>query len=34
MKPPHRAKKSSGQNFLVDPNQQRRIVAALEPGPG
>ena len=26
-----RAKKSLGQNFLVDPNQQRRIVAALEP---
>jgi 16S rRNA (adenine1518-N6/adenine1519-N6)-dimethyltransferase len=34
MKPAHRAKKSLGQNFLVDPNQQRRIVAALEPGPG
>jgi 16S rRNA (adenine1518-N6/adenine1519-N6)-dimethyltransferase len=29
----HRARKSLGQNFLVDPNQQRRIVAALEPGP-
>jgi 16S rRNA (adenine1518-N6/adenine1519-N6)-dimethyltransferase len=28
----HRAKKSLGQNFLIDPNQQRRIVAALEPG--
>jgi 16S rRNA (adenine1518-N6/adenine1519-N6)-dimethyltransferase len=27
----HRSKKSLGQNFLVDPNQQRRIVAALEP---
>jgi 16S rRNA (adenine1518-N6/adenine1519-N6)-dimethyltransferase len=27
----HRARKSLGQNFLVDPNQQRRIVAALEP---
>lgn len=26
----HRAKKSLGQNFLVDANQQRRIVAALE----
>ena len=25
-----RAKKSLGQNFLVDPNYQRRIVAALE----
>jgi 16S rRNA (adenine1518-N6/adenine1519-N6)-dimethyltransferase len=33
MSAPHRAKKSLGQNFLVDPNQQRRIVAALEPGP-
>lgn len=29
----HRAKKSLGQNFLIDPNQQRRIVAALEPMP-
>jgi 16S rRNA (adenine1518-N6/adenine1519-N6)-dimethyltransferase len=28
------AKKSLGQNFLIDPNQQRRIVAALEPEPG
>ena len=28
-----RAKKSLGQNFLVDPNLQRRIVAALEAGP-
>lgn len=28
-----RAKKSLGQNFLIDPNQQRRIVAALEPSP-
>jgi 16S rRNA (adenine1518-N6/adenine1519-N6)-dimethyltransferase len=28
-----RAKKSLGQNFLIDANQQRRIVAALEPGP-
>jgi 16S rRNA (adenine1518-N6/adenine1519-N6)-dimethyltransferase len=27
----HRARKSLGQNFLVDPNQQRRIAAALEP---
>lgn len=26
-----RAKKSLGQNFLVDPNLQRKIVAALEP---
>ncbi|MGH7447060.1 MAG: 16S rRNA (adenine(1518)-N(6)/adenine(1519)-N(6))-dimethyltransferase RsmA [Longimicrobiales bacterium] len=29
----HRAKKSLGQNFLIDPNQQRRIVAALDPAP-
>lgn len=29
----HRAKKSLGQNFLTDPNQQRRIVAALDPQP-
>lgn len=28
-----RARKSLGQNFLVDPNHQRRIVAALEAGP-
>lgn len=28
-----RAKKSLGQNFLVDPAIQRRIVDALEPGP-
>ena len=28
-----RAKKSLGQNFLVDPNYQRRIVAALGAGP-
>lgn len=28
-----RAKRSLGQNFLVDPNLQRRIVAAVEPGP-
>lgn len=27
-----RAKKSLGQNFLVDPNLQRKIVDALEPG--
>jgi len=26
----HRAKKSLGQNFLVDPNQQRRIVDAVD----
>src|SRR5688572_10470915 len=26
----HRAKKSLGQNFLIDPNHQRRIVAALD----
>jgi 16S rRNA (adenine1518-N6/adenine1519-N6)-dimethyltransferase len=30
----HRAKKSLGQNFLIDPNLQRKIVAALEAGPG
>jgi len=28
-----RAKRSLGQNFLVDPNIQRRIVAALDPRP-
>jgi 16S rRNA (adenine1518-N6/adenine1519-N6)-dimethyltransferase len=28
---PHRAKRSLGQNFLVDPNLQRRIVDALDP---
>jgi 16S rRNA (adenine1518-N6/adenine1519-N6)-dimethyltransferase len=28
-----RAKRSLGQNFLIDPNLQRKIVAALEPGP-
>lgn len=28
-----RAKKSLGQNFLVDPNLQRKIVDALQPGP-
>lgn len=28
-----RAKRSLGQNFLVDPNLQRKIVAALEAGP-
>lgn len=33
MSAPHQARKSLGQNFLVDPNQQRRIVAALEAGP-
>jgi 16S rRNA (adenine1518-N6/adenine1519-N6)-dimethyltransferase len=30
---PHRAKRSLGQNFLIDPNLQRKIVDALEPGP-
>jgi 16S rRNA (adenine1518-N6/adenine1519-N6)-dimethyltransferase len=30
----HRAKKSLGQNFLIDPHHQRRIVDALEPQPG
>jgi 16S rRNA (adenine1518-N6/adenine1519-N6)-dimethyltransferase len=29
-----RAKKSLGQNFLVEPALQRRIVDALDPGPG
>src|SRR5687768_13603873 len=28
-----RAKKSLGQNFLIDPNIQRKIVAAVEPQP-
>lgn len=31
---PHRARKSLGQNFLVDRGFQRRIVEALEAGPG
>jgi len=31
--PRHRAKRSLGQNFLVDPNLQRGIVEALEPAP-
>jgi 16S rRNA (adenine1518-N6/adenine1519-N6)-dimethyltransferase len=30
----HRAKRSLGQNFLVDPNVQRRIVEALRAGEG
>ena len=30
----HRAKKSLGQNFLVDANLQRKIVSALGAGPG
>ena len=29
-----RAKKALGQNFLVDPNLQRKIVDALDPQPG
>lgn len=29
----HRARKSLGQNFLVDPNLQRKIVAAIDPNP-
>lgn len=29
----HRPKRSLGQNFLVDPNLQRKIVAALDAGP-
>lgn len=31
---PHRAKRSLGQNFLVDPNAQRRIAESLGAGPG
>jgi 16S rRNA (adenine1518-N6/adenine1519-N6)-dimethyltransferase len=31
---PHRAKRSLGQNFLVDANLQRKIVEALGAGPG
>lgn len=30
---PHRAKRSLGQNFLVDPHAQRRIAEALRPEP-
>ena len=30
---PHRAKRSLGQNFLIDPNLQRAIVEAIEPDP-
>ncbi|MEE9133934.1 MAG: 16S rRNA (adenine(1518)-N(6)/adenine(1519)-N(6))-dimethyltransferase RsmA [Gemmatimonadota bacterium] len=30
----HRAKKSLGQNFLIDPNLQRKIVEVLAPAPG
>lgn len=30
----HRAKRSLGQNFLVDPNIQRKIVEAVDAGPG
>lgn len=30
---PHRAKKSLGQNFLIDGNLQRKIVAAVDTGP-
>ncbi|WP_285904860.1 16S rRNA (adenine(1518)-N(6)/adenine(1519)-N(6))-dimethyltransferase RsmA [Pseudodesulfovibrio pelocollis] len=30
----HRAKKSLGQNFLIDGNVSRRIVDAIAPGPG
>jgi 16S rRNA (adenine1518-N6/adenine1519-N6)-dimethyltransferase len=31
---PVRAKKSLGQNFLVDPNLQRKIIEAVDPGAG
>ena len=34
MSAPHRAKKSLGQNFLIDPHQQRRIVDAVQARPG
>lgn len=34
MSKPRRAKKSLGQNFLVDPNYQRKIVEGLELEPG
>jgi 16S rRNA (adenine1518-N6/adenine1519-N6)-dimethyltransferase len=34
MSKPLRARKSLGQNFLLDPNIQRKIVAALDPQPG
>ncbi|HEX6926322.1 MAG TPA: 16S rRNA (adenine(1518)-N(6)/adenine(1519)-N(6))-dimethyltransferase RsmA [Longimicrobiaceae bacterium] len=30
-RPAHRAKRSLGQNFLIDPNLQRRIVDAVQP---
>ncbi|HET9506793.1 MAG TPA: rRNA adenine N-6-methyltransferase family protein, partial [Gaiellaceae bacterium] len=30
----HRARKSLGQNFLIDPNIQQKIVDAVAPGPG
>lgn len=30
----HRAKKSLSQNFLVDPGLQRKIISAIDPGPG
>ncbi|MEX0911897.1 MAG: 16S rRNA (adenine(1518)-N(6)/adenine(1519)-N(6))-dimethyltransferase RsmA [Gemmatimonadota bacterium] len=30
---PHRPKKSLGQNFLTDPNLQRKIVRAIDPSP-
>ena len=32
-RPSHRAKRSLGQNFLVDPNLQRKIVDAVGAGP-
>jgi len=34
MSKPFRAKKSLGQNFLVDPNYQRKIIEALDSQPG
>lgn len=33
MEPLPRAKKSLGQNFLIDPNLQRKIVDSIHPGP-
>ncbi len=30
---PHRARRSLGQNFLVDQNLQKKIVSAIDPGP-
>src|SRR5687767_598330 len=32
-RPHHRAKRSLGQNFLVDPNIQRKIANSIAPAP-